>query len=109
MSTLNFNIKNQISRCLFIVCVVSTKGQVKSFLSHMLCQELKIKNTLVKGRTLTGEPRAWVFTSRKYGEAYLYVFSRIVQVCSINRHNCKCASVSFPQEMTAAWSTGGRG
>ena len=47
MSTLNFNIKNQISRCLLNVCVVSTKGQVKSFLSHMLCQELKIKRNKV--------------------------------------------------------------
>ena len=52
MSTLNFNIKNQISRCLFIVCVVSTKGQVKSFLSHMLCQELKIKRNKVVFRVL---------------------------------------------------------
>ena len=27
-------------------------------------------------------------------------------MCSIDRRNCKCASVSLPQEMIAAWSTG---
>ncbi|KAG5194522.1 hypothetical protein JEQ12_013319 [Ovis aries] len=60
---------------------------MRSILGDTCKAQRPVKNTLVKGRTLTGEPRAWVFTSKKHGEAYLYVFSRIVQVCSIDRHN----------------------
>lgn len=52
MSTLNLNIMNKISVCLLKVYVVSTKGQVKSFLSHILCQELKIKGNKVVFRVL---------------------------------------------------------